>query len=141
ATTTSPRERRGAWRLRGSRGAMRTRRGSGGAWRIPFHSRPSVLPPYHLRLPAPRRSPAMNPTRTARILPAALLLLLSPSACVLVVHGDTAWDPLRRERSRRVAADTSPEDSIGAPGLLAHIQVLASDDFEGRAPGTRGEEK
>jgi Zn-dependent M28 family amino/carboxypeptidase len=31
--------------------------------------------------------------------------------------------------------------SITADGLLAHIKVLASDEFEGRAPGTPGEEK
>ncbi|MBI5631096.1 MAG: M20/M25/M40 family metallo-hydrolase [Elusimicrobia bacterium] len=31
--------------------------------------------------------------------------------------------------------------SISSRGLLGHIRVLASDDFEGRAPGTPGEEK
>jgi len=31
-------------------------------------------------------------------------------------------------------------DSITPDGLLAHIKVLASDEFEGRAPGTKGEE-
>ncbi len=31
-------------------------------------------------------------------------------------------------------------DAITAEGLLEHIQVLASDEFEGRAPGSRGEE-
>src|SRR5882757_11192633 len=29
---------------------------------------------------------------------------------------------------------------ITPDGLLAHIKVLASDEFEGRAPGTKGEE-
>src|SRR5262249_28627081 len=33
------------------------------------------------------------------------------------------------------------EESISADGLLAHIKVLASDAFEGRGPGTPGEEK
>jgi Zn-dependent M28 family amino/carboxypeptidase len=32
-------------------------------------------------------------------------------------------------------------DSITADGLAAHIRRLASDDFEGRAPASRGEEK
>ena len=32
-------------------------------------------------------------------------------------------------------------DAITADGLAAHIQVLASDEFEGRAPATPGEEK
>jgi len=31
-------------------------------------------------------------------------------------------------------------DSITAGDLMKHIQVLASDEYEGRAPGTRGEE-
>src|SRR6266704_746310 len=31
-------------------------------------------------------------------------------------------------------------DSLTPDGLLAHIKVLASDEFEGRAPGTKGEE-
>jgi Zn-dependent M28 family amino/carboxypeptidase len=31
-------------------------------------------------------------------------------------------------------------ETITPDGLLAHIKVLASDEFEGRAPGTKGEE-
>src|SRR3982074_866597 len=31
-------------------------------------------------------------------------------------------------------------DVITPDGLLAHIKVLASDEFEGRAPGTKGED-
>jgi len=31
-------------------------------------------------------------------------------------------------------------DAITPDGLLAHIKVLASDEFEGRAPGTKGQE-
>ncbi len=31
------------------------------------------------------------------------------------------------------------ENAIDAAGLLAHIKVLGSDEFEGRAPGTNGE--
>jgi Zn-dependent M28 family amino/carboxypeptidase len=31
-------------------------------------------------------------------------------------------------------------DAVTPDGLLAHIKILASDEFEGRAPGTRGEE-
>ena len=30
--------------------------------------------------------------------------------------------------------------SISGDGLLRHIKVLASDEFEGRAPGTAGED-
>jgi hypothetical protein len=32
-------------------------------------------------------------------------------------------------------------DAITTDGLLAHIKILASDEFEGRAPGTKGEEQ
>jgi Zn-dependent M28 family amino/carboxypeptidase len=39
------------------------------------------------------------------------------------------------------AAEKEALDSITGAGLLAHIQVLASDDFEGRAPGSPGEER
>ena len=30
---------------------------------------------------------------------------------------------------------------VDAGAVLAHTKVLASDDYEGRAPGTRGEER
>ncbi len=45
-----------------------------------------------------------------------------------------------------VAADPEAErlkpalDAITPDGLLAHIKTLASDEFEGRAPGSKGEE-
>jgi len=31
-------------------------------------------------------------------------------------------------------------DAITPDGLLAHIKVLSSDEYEGRAPGTKGED-
>jgi Zn-dependent M28 family amino/carboxypeptidase len=40
---------------------------------------------------------------------------------------------------RAAAAEAAPKISAGR--ILAHTEVLASDAFEGRAPGTRGEEK
>lgn len=39
-----------------------------------------------------------------------------------------------------LAADKAPK-AISEKGLLDSIKVLASDEFEGRAPGSRGEEK
>jgi Zn-dependent M28 family amino/carboxypeptidase len=33
-----------------------------------------------------------------------------------------------------------PQEPLSPPALLAHVELLASDAFEGRAPGTRGEE-
>src|SRR5471032_3108268 len=47
---------------------------------------------------------------------------------------------------RALAADQPPlppktaSDAITAADLLKHIKVLASDEFEGRAPGSKGEE-
>ena len=42
------------------------------------------------------------------------------------------------------AADPKPPaqalDAITAEGMLRHVKTLASDEFEGRAPGSRGEE-
>jgi Zn-dependent M28 family amino/carboxypeptidase len=46
-----------------------------------------------------------------------------------------------------LAATTPPkpsqraENAIDQPGLLEHIKVLGSDKFEGRAPGSKGEEE
>src|SRR5262245_32360632 len=46
-----------------------------------------------------------------------------------------------REARRLAVADLKPAlESIPGEGLLRHINVLASDEYEGRAPGTKGEE-
>jgi Zn-dependent M28 family amino/carboxypeptidase len=45
-----------------------------------------------------------------------------------------------KNRARTAQLDPSLE-SITSSDLLRHIKVLASDEFEGRAPGSRGEEK
>jgi len=43
--------------------------------------------------------------------------------------------------SRRLARDAeAAAESITAEAILDHIRVLASDEFEGRLPGTRGED-
>src|SRR5690349_21281474 len=39
------------------------------------------------------------------------------------------------------SADAAPRDKVLEERLRAHIEVLASDDFEGREPGTDGEAK
>jgi Zn-dependent M28 family amino/carboxypeptidase len=61
------------------------------------------------------------------LLPAALAML---AACASVGPGVAPIAPAEVAR----AADT-----IAAADLLRHIEVLSSDDFEGRSPGTRGE--
>jgi Zn-dependent M28 family amino/carboxypeptidase len=77
----------------------------------------------------------MSAKRTPASLVAWILLLVCCCAAV---------DPARAQvSSQRVpeAAKTQPAlNSIRRDELLKHIQILASDEFEGRAPGTRGED-
>ena len=65
--------------------------------------------------------------------PAALLATFL-SACIVVAHREDA-DEMLGFAEAPVCAE------IDGGRMLEHIQVLASDDFEGRGPGTRGEEK
>jgi Zn-dependent M28 family amino/carboxypeptidase len=58
--------------------------------------------------------------------PTLLILTLFP---VLIFAADKPEDKLKPGL-----------DAITPDGLLAHIKVLSSDEFEGRAPGTKGEE-
>ena len=45
-------------------------------------------------------------------------------------------------RQRETAApDRAAAAAMTAPGILAHVNALAADDMEGRAPGTVGEER
>jgi len=57
-----------------------------------------------------------------------LLLCLLSFAARVVVADPPALPP------------KTAEDAINAADLLKHIKVLASDEFEGRAPGSKGEE-
>jgi hypothetical protein len=68
--------------------------------------------------------------RRRRIATAAAALLLL-GACALQDQ-----QPAVSMETARVALE-----SVAADRLLAHIEVLASDEFEGRLPGTAGEEK
>jgi Zn-dependent M28 family amino/carboxypeptidase len=69
-----------------------------------------------------------------RTLPALLALLLP--ACIVVVgnHG-VDWEFESDDEGGSCCAE------IDGARLLEHIRVLASDEFEGRAPATPGEEK
>ena len=58
-----------------------------------------------------------------------LLLALFFSAAVSLLGNDEL-----KERLQPALEAITPD------GLLAHIKVLASDEFEGRAPGSKGEE-
>jgi Zn-dependent M28 family amino/carboxypeptidase len=57
-----------------------------------------------------------------------LLLFLSTFATCAIAADPSALPP------------KAASDSISAVDLLKHIKVLASDEFEGRAPGSKGEE-
>jgi Zn-dependent M28 family amino/carboxypeptidase len=61
-------------------------------------------------------------------------------ACVtfsLACATDTAKNNVAPEASAEIK---SALDSVTSDKLLRHIETLASDEFEGRAPGTKGEE-
>src|SRR5436190_12097256 len=45
----------------------------------------------------------------------------------------------RSGQGAQASAERSSPAGITTNNLLRHIQVLSSDEFEGRAPGTRGE--
>lgn len=63
----------------------------------------------------------------------ALLALLLPACIIVVGRDDGHWD---------FAVDAGPPCAeIDGSRILDHIRVLASDEFEGRAPATPGEEK
>jgi Zn-dependent M28 family amino/carboxypeptidase len=76
--------------------------------------------------------------RPPRVVGAAFLAALAAAACQ---PGGDSPEPASRESGEPVrGAIEASLGSITADGLLRHIQVLASDEFEGRAPGGRGEE-
>jgi len=57
--------------------------------------------------------------------------ILVPLLGLAVLAVEAAGDPARERAARTI----TPED------LTRHVRVLASDEFEGRAPATRGEER
>src|SRR5947207_8074675 len=60
---------------------------------------------------------------------------------VLLIHG-CGGGRSPGDKGRLVAGNLVPAlSSITADDLLRHIRILASDEFEGRAPETAGEEK
>jgi Zn-dependent M28 family amino/carboxypeptidase len=68
--------------------------------------------------------------KTTNLVSRSLLLATMLAAIADWSSPASAAEPLERALS-----------SITTDDLLRHIRVLASDDFEGRAPGTRGEER
>jgi len=67
------------------------------------------------------------------------------SAIPLIIFALALSASSAQSQARATSAATQPgvaraEQRITGDGLLAHIRVLASDRFEGRGPGTRGED-
>src|SRR4051794_25822872 len=58
------------------------------------------------------------------------LLCLLATAAGWVSTANGAW-----------ASEKAAAEGLSADELLAHIKVLSSDEFEGRAPGTPGEDR
>jgi Zn-dependent M28 family amino/carboxypeptidase len=75
-----------------------------------------------------------------RSLPKTLLLTLAAAAALTACKGEDA-------PAAKPAADAAKpagfafKDAIDPADFAEHVRVLASDEFEGRAPGTPGEEK
>lgn len=68
-----------------------------------------------------------------------LLLLALPAALVLAACGDKSAAPAAATPDAQAAHSFSPDITAGDFGEM--VRVLASDEFEGRAPGTAGEDK
>jgi len=69
---------------------------------------------------------------------AALALSLSAGSCIFVIDAETDWSD---ESHPLVVTHSTPQADIRASAILAHTSVLASDEYEGRLPGTPGEDK
>src|SRR5262245_7894450 len=74
--------------------------------------------------------------------PLALLVLLcavAPAACSREAEAPTTTQPAQQSATSKMAVAAMPR--IESQPILEHIKVLSADDFEGRLPGTPGEEK
>jgi Zn-dependent M28 family amino/carboxypeptidase len=60
--------------------------------------------------------------------------------CVVPIALAVAVGSLCLHAATPQATIPSAASAITADGIIQHVKILASDDFEGRAPGTRGEE-
>src|SRR5947209_15021991 len=82
--------------------------------------------------------------RRSLALPALALLLFAAGACVTTNttnQANTQATPAATAQAANFPAELKPAlDSITADDLLKHIKTLSSDEFEGRGPGTHGEE-
>lgn len=61
---------------------------------------------------------------------------------LFIILSSLALSPFAQERAPTSISEDLPSglDTIHGSAILAHVRTLASDEFEGRAPGTRGED-
>ena len=69
------------------------------------------------------------------------LFFLLPALAIACQANRTAVTQSTPPATRPAAPAVAPEQSTTPAALLTHIRTLASDEFEGRAPGTPGEDR
>ena len=85
------------------------------------------------RLASLQPSPASRAKKIMKRVIPSIGLCAALTACTSGVQNSTAPSASSRDFEAALA-------SISADDMMRHIRVLASDEFEGRAPGTRGEQ-
>src|SRR5436305_12663987 len=79
--------------------------------------------------------------RSLALLSLALLLLTGACVTTNTNQANTQATPAATAQAANFHAELKPAlDSITADDILKHIKTLSSDEFEGRGPGTHGEE-
>lgn len=76
-----------------------------------------------------------------RVLPKTLLLSLAAAAVLAGCKREEAPAAAQPAADAAKAAAFAFKDAIDPKDFAEHVRVLASDEFEGRAPGTAGEDK
>lgn len=86
-------------------------------------------------------SPLLPLQPVLKPIPMLAALLLAAQAATAAPHTATpvAGRPAGSHTASAPAGAALPAPKIDGVALLKHIQALASDEFEGRAPGTKGE--
>src|SRR5262249_44035492 len=99
--------------------------------------RPAAFAPSALRRAVPELAQKWSERRRER---AALHLLVIAVAAVAACSPEpkTPASQPASSTSQRLAIGQLP--TIGVDALLAHTRTLSSDEYEGRAPGTKGEQ-
>src|SRR2546430_13251395 len=95
-------------------------------------------------IPLPKSEANQTMNRRFVTLFALALLLAAACACATTqtpTNQTASASPSPAAQAANVPAELKPAlDSINSDDILKHIKTLSSDEFEGRGPGTRGEE-